>query len=110
MERLIRSFRQQVVDLCAQRAESIFAIAEKKARVLNPDFDQRSLTDDTAIIVLELIEEMVKQAPLLKRSKLRETASELVSDLYNKQYELLEEHKAVDAIEQCYYRLKGSKG
>lgn len=109
LERLLRSFRQQVVDLAPQRAESIFAQAEKKIRVLNPELDIRSLDDTNAITVLDLIEEMVKQAPLLKRSKLRETASDLVSDLYNKHYELLERHKAVDTVEQCYYRLKGSK-
>ncbi len=109
LERLLRSFRQQVVELCPQRAESIFAQAEKKALMLNPDFNVRSLTDETAIIVLDLIEEIVRSAPLLKRLKCRETASELVSDLYNKHYELLEQHKAIDAVEQCYYRLKGSK-
>ena len=110
LERLVRSFRQQVVELCPQRAESIFAQAQKKALMLNPDFNVRSLNDETAIIVLDLIEEMVRNAPLLKRSKCRETASELVSDLYNKHYELLEQHKSIDAVEQCYYRLKGSKG
>ncbi len=109
MERLLRSFRQQVVDLCAQRAESLFAKAEKKVRILTPEFDSRSLDDSNAFLVLDLMEEMVRQSPLLKRSKLREAAAELVSDLYNKQYELLENHNAVDAVEQCYYRLKGSK-
>ena len=109
LERLLRSFRQQVVDLCAQRAESVFANAEKKVRMLTPEFDPRSFDDSNAVLVLDLIEEMVRQSPLLKRSKLREVAAELVSDLYNKQYELLEQNKAVDAVEQCYYRLKGSK-
>jgi hypothetical protein len=110
LERLVRSFRQQVVDLCPQRAESLFAQAEKKALMLNPDFSIRSLNDETARVVLDLIEEIVRIAPLLKRSKLRDIAAELVSDLYNKQYDLLEQHAIIDAVEQCYYRLKGSKG
>ncbi|MBI5472609.1 MAG: hypothetical protein HY961_09715 [Ignavibacteriae bacterium] len=109
LERALRSVKQQIVEASPQRAESIFAQAEKKILMLNPDFNFRTLDDTTAIITLDLIEEMIKQSPLLKRSRLRESATELVSDLYNKQYELLEDHNAVDSVEQCYYRLKGSK-
>ena len=109
LERVFRSVKQQIVEASPQRAESIFAQAEKKILMLNPDFDVRALDNATAIVTLDLIEEIIKQSPLLKRSRLRESAAELVSDLYNKQYELLEDHNAVDAVEQCYYRLKGSK-
>jgi hypothetical protein len=61
---------------------------------------------NTAPLVLDLIESVIQEASLLKRAKLRAAALALIADLYNKQYELLERHKAIDKVEQVYYRMK----
>lgn len=105
-ERLFRSFRQQIFDCYGDRSEAVIAEAERKVRFLTPEFDLRSLTDETAIVVLDLVEAIANDAPFFKRSKLREAALTLVADLYNKQYELLEQHRAIERVEQFYYRLK----
>ena len=105
-ERLLRSFRQQVFEYFGDRCEDVIARAEKKVRFLTPEFNCHALTDDTASSTLEVVEEIIKEAPFMKRSKLRQAAITLISDLYNKQYNLLEQHNAIDRVEQVYYRLK----
>jgi tRNA G10 N-methylase Trm11 len=57
--------------------------------------------------VLDLIESVVKDVPLLKRSKVKSAALELVAELYNKHHDLLESAGCVDRVEQSYYQLKG---
>lgn len=105
-ERLFRSFRQQIFDCYGDRSEAVIAEAERKVRFLTPEFDLRSLTEETAIVTLDLVEAIANNAPFFKRSKLRDAALTLVADLYNKQYELLEQHRAIEKVEQFYYRLK----
>ncbi len=105
-ERLFRSFRQQVFEHFGQKCEDVIAQAEKKVRFLSPEFDCHALTDETASSILEVVEEIVKEASFIKRSKLRQAAITLISDLYNKQYNLLEQHRAIDRVEEIYYRLK----
>lgn len=105
-ERLFRSFRQQIFDCYGDRSEAVIAEAERKVRFLTPEFDLRSLSNDTAIVTLDLVETITNDAPFFKKSKLREAALTLVADLYNKQYELLERHRAIEKVEQFYYRLK----
>ena len=105
-ERLFRSFRQQVFDSFGDKCEEIITHAEQKVRFLSPEFDCHELKDDTVLSMLDLIETVIQEASLFKRSKLRQAAITLISDLYNKQYELLEQHRAIDKVEQTYYRLK----
>lgn len=105
-ERLFRSFRQQIFDCYGDKYEAVIADAERKVRFLTPEFDLRSLSNDTAIVTLDLVETITNDAPFFKKSKLREAALTLVADLYNKQYELLERHRAIEKVEQFYYRLK----
>jgi len=105
-ERLFRSFRQQVFEYFGDRCEDVIARAEKKVRFLSPEFDCHALTDDTAPSTLDVVEEIIKESSFMKRSKLRQAAITLISDLYNKQYNLLEQHRAIDRVEQVYYRLK----
>jgi hypothetical protein len=105
-ERLFRSFRQQIFDCYGDRSETVIAEAERKVRFLTPEFDLRSLNDETAIVTLDLVETIANDAPFFKKSKLREAALTLVADLYNKQYELLEQHRVIEKVEQFYYRLK----
>ena len=105
-ERLFRSFRQQIFDCYGDRCEAVIAEAERKVRFLTPEFDLHSLNNETAIVMLDLVETIANDAPFFKKSKLREAALTLVADLYNKQYELLERHRAIEKVEQFYYRLK----
>ena len=106
MERVFRSFRQQVLDSFGDKCDAVIADAERKVQFLVPDFDRHSLNENNAVITLDLIEKIAAEAPFLKRSRLRQAALTLVADLYNKQYDLLEQHRVIDKVEQCYYRLK----
>ena len=106
MERLFRSFRQQLFDSFGEKTEEVIADAERKVRFLTPEFDLHSLNENTAIHVLDLIETIAGGASFMKRSRLRQAALTLVADLYNKQYELFEQHRVIDKVEQFYYRLK----
>jgi hypothetical protein len=105
-ERMFRSFRQQMFDCYGDRSEAVIAEAERKVRFLTPEFDLRFLNNETAIVMLDLVETIVDDAPFFKRSRLRDAALTLVADLYNKHYELLENHRAIERVEQCYFRLK----
>jgi hypothetical protein len=106
LERLFRSFRQQVFDSFGEKSEVVIAAAERKIRFLAPEFDLHSLNENTAIHVLDLIETIAGGASFMKRSRLRQAALTLVADIYNKQYELFEQHRVIDKVEQFYYRLK----
>jgi hypothetical protein len=88
------------------RADEAIASAKRKIQAQSPDFRLESLSDETAASVIDLIELISVDAPFLKRSRLRQAALTLVADLYNKQYDLLEKHHAIEKVEQCYYRLK----
>jgi hypothetical protein len=105
-ERLFRSFRQQVFECYGDKCEAVIADAERKVRFLTPEFDLHPLNNETAVVVLDLVETIANDAPFFKKSKLREAALTLVADLYNKQYELLERQHAIEKVEQFYYRLK----
>lgn len=105
-ERLFRSFRQQLLDSFGDKCDAVIADAVGKVHLLTPDFDLQRLDERTAVMTLDIIEYIAANAPFLKRSRLRQAALTLVADLYNKQYELLEEHRVIDKVEQCYYRLK----
>ena len=104
--RLLRSFRQQAFECLGTKSERAIVEAERRVQSCNSDFALDSLNATTAPLVLDLIESVIKAAPMLKRAKLRAAALALIADLYNKQYELLERHKAIDRVEQVYYRMK----
>ena len=105
-DRLFRSFRQQVFDVFGDKSESVIADAVRRGRFLTPEFDLQNLSDETAIIILDIIEHIANEAPFLKRPRLRQAALTLVADLYNKQYEILENNRVIDKVEQFYYKLK----
>ena len=105
-ERLFRSFRQQAYEVFGHKCDAVIAEAERKTRFLNPDFDLQALNETTATLVLDIIEIAAVAASFMKRSRLRQAALTLVADLYNKQYELLEKNRAIDKVEQFYYKLK----
>jgi hypothetical protein len=106
MERIFRSFHQQLLNSFGDKCDAVISDAVSKVRLLTPDFDLQRLDERTAVMTLDTIEHIAANAPFLKRSRLRQAALTLVADLYNKQYDLLEIHRVIDEVEQCYYRLK----
>jgi hypothetical protein len=105
-ERIFRSFRRVVYECLGEKGETIIAQAESQVRLLHPDFSLSALTEQNAIVILDVIESVIKNVPLLKRSRVRNAVVILVADAYNKQYDLLERTKALDRFEQFYYELK----
>ena len=105
-ERLLRSFRMHMFEHLGKGYGEAIIKAEKNISLLAPEFDPQALTDETAPLIVEVVEEIVRNASFLKRPKLRRAAITLIADLYNKQYQILEENSAIDRIEQVYYRLK----
>ena len=105
-ERIFRSFRRVVYECLGEKSETIIAQAESQARLLHPDFSLSALTEANSIVILDVIESVIKNVPLLKRSRVRNAVVILVADAYNKQYDLLEHTKALDRFEQFYYELK----
>lgn len=105
-ERLFRSFRQRAFECFGAKCEFVISQAESRVRFLIPEFDIHNLTDETVTCVLDLLVAVIENASFLKRSRLRQATITLISDLYNKQYLLLEQHQAIDKIEQLYYKLK----
>jgi hypothetical protein len=59
-----------------------------------------------AIRQFDLLDAVISETPVLKRSAVRALALTLVSDLYATQFELLESHGAVPRIEQFYFTHK----
>jgi hypothetical protein len=106
-ERLFRSFRQQSFEVFGPSLNSVIEKGEREVRFVNPDFRLGDLQEATAISTLELVVEIVKSAPILKRSKLRTAALTLVADLYNKNYDILDTHKDLAKVEEFYCKLKG---
>jgi len=105
-ERIFRSFRRVVYECLGEKGETIIAQAESQARLLHQDFSLSALTETNAIVILDVIESVIKNVPLLKRSRVRNAVVILVADAYNKQYDLLERAKVLDRFEQFYYELK----
>jgi hypothetical protein len=104
--RLLRSFRQQAFEHIGTKFEASFVEAERRVKLNNPEFATDSMNTATAPLVLDLIEFVIEETSLFKRAKIRAAALSLMADLYNKQYELLERYKAIDKVEQVYYRMK----
>jgi hypothetical protein len=107
LERILRSFRLQAFEILGRKMERMVKRAEKEMRLLTPEFDTCDLQPSTALVVLDLISSIIRQAPMLKRARLKSIALVLIGDLYDKNLELLEQNSAVAQVEQCYYRLKG---
>jgi hypothetical protein len=105
-ERLFRMFRQKLFDCVGKRSEAMVAEAVENAGLNGEVFDPAELSTHNAHLVLNVIEEVTSEAPFLKRPKLRQAALSLISELYNKHFTLLEEHRTIESVEQVYYRLK----
>lgn len=106
-EEIFHSFVLKLSDICKGKSEQLIARAERKIGTGNAAPVAKQLTPATAASVLDLIESVVKDVPLLKRSKVKSAALELVAELYNKHHDLLESAGCIDRVEQSYYQLKG---
>jgi len=105
-ERLYNAFRMKMFDSMGPRYGRILREAEHEVRFLTPEFDTDSLTDATAPAVLELIEAVIRRSPFFQRPQLRKSACLLVSELYEKHYEILGSAGVLARMEDIYYRLK----
>ena len=105
-EKVLRSFRIRLFEIVGPRAGEIVREGERNVRFLDPDFNLEELSEATAVSVLDVLEEAVRRAPLLKRARLRKLASALVADLYEKHFDVLEKARVLDKVEESYYRLK----
>jgi len=105
-ERIFRSFRRVVYECLGEKGETIISQAESQCRLLHPDFSLSALTEQGAVVILDVIESVIKNVTLLKRSRVRNAVVILIADAYNKQYDLLERAKVLDRFEQFYYELK----
>jgi hypothetical protein len=105
-EKIFRSFRREAFECCGAKLEPLIHAAEHEVRLLNPEFDLNSLSRETAPAVLNLIEVMVREGPILRRSRLKSAALTLLADLYSRQYAILDRNGAVDSVESSYYRLR----
>ena len=105
-ERLYNAFRMKMFDSMGPRYGRLLREAEREVRFLNLEFDTDSLTDATAPTVLDLIEAVIRRAPFFQKAQLRKSACLLISDLYEKHYELLRSAGVLSRLEDIYYRLK----
>ena len=106
-ERMLRSFRQLAFECFGAKLDTVIGRAIKTIRLFNPGFDPSALTPATAPLVINLIDEVVRQASLLKRQKIKNGALTLIADVYEKNFEVLEKNGAIDEVELFYYKLKG---
>ncbi len=102
-QRLLHSFRRESMTILGSRCSSIFDESEKAIRVVSPDFNSRKLCTDTAILVLDLVDAVISSAPVLRRSKIRNIALLLITDLYNKHFDVLEQLGVLGRVEQFYF-------
>ena len=64
-ERIFRSFRRVVYECLGEKGETIIAQAESQARLLHPDFSLSALTEQIAIVILDVIESVIKERSLV---------------------------------------------
>lgn len=106
-QQLATGFRTHIIDMLGRDGQELLARSEQKLRLRQPAFHADRLTEETAASVLALMEEAVAGVSFLKRTKVKKAAAQLLSEIYNKHYAMLEEHRLVDTFEQAYYRLNG---
>lgn len=105
-DRLFKSFRQQAFECYGDKGDSLISRGVKSVQYLYPNFDPGKLNEDTVLAILDVVESVIRSAGLFKRARLRQAAVTLISDLYNKQYDLLEKHNAIDKVEETYLKLR----
>ena len=93
-------------DSVGSRYGRVLREAEHSVRLDDPEFDLDRLTEQTAPLVLNLIEEMIARSPFYQRPSHRKAACQMLADLYEKHYDELRSVEALTRLEDTYYRLK----
>jgi hypothetical protein len=106
LQNLYSSFHRGASRICGDRAMAAIALAIERVRLKEQGFNPETLTQESALLVLDLIECTILNAPFFKRSPLRQSALTQVSEMYARHFDLLEHFQAVEPLEQFYYRLK----
>lgn len=105
-DRLCRCFKKAVIDCLGSKGRYVIARAEEEVRAVAGGFDSGAMDRDNAVRTLDFIRYTIEGAPLLKRGRLREAGGVLISDLYDRYYDLLQRNGALEEVEKIYYDIK----
>jgi len=106
LQQLVDEFRTQSLSILGRKGQVVFESCERQLRKQAPQFSSDEIDDETAILAVDLIDAVVREAPLLKRSKLRGIALSLIADLYNKHFEVLNRRGFIPRVEEVYFTHK----
>lgn len=106
LQQLVDAFRTQTISILGKKGQVVFESCERELRKQAPQFRSDEIDDDTAILAVDLIDAVVREAPLLKRSKLRRITLALIADLYNKHFEVLNRRGLIPRVEEVYFAHK----
>jgi hypothetical protein len=102
LQRLVDAFRKQAMSILGRKGQVVFESCERQLRKQAPQFRSDMIDDETAILAIDLIDAVVREAPLLKRSRLRGITLSLIADLYNKHFEVLNRRGFIPRVEEVY--------
>jgi len=106
LQQLVDEFRKQTMSILGRKGQVVFESCERQLRQQAPQFRSDEIDDETAVLALDLIDAVVREAPLLKRSKLRGIILPLIADLYNKHFEVLNRRGLIPRVEEIYFAHK----
>ncbi len=106
LQQLVDEFRTQTMSILGRKGQVVFESCERQLRKQAPQFRSDEIDHETAILAIDLIDAVVREAPLLKRSKLRGITLTLIADLYNKHFEALNRHGLIPRVEEVYFAHK----
>jgi hypothetical protein len=106
MAEFVKRFKHEVRSNLGNLRDRVLDRGEEEMRNLFRAFDSTRLTIDTAAFALEYVRITAMHAPFFKRSQVKWIAEEAISQLYSKQYDVLEYHGLIERTETIYHRLK----
>ena len=106
LQQLVDDFRRQTMSILGSKGVLVFESCERQLRKQMSQFRSDEIDDETALLAVDLIDAVVRAAPLLKRSKLRGITLTLIADLYNKHFEVLNRHGLIPRVEEVYFTHK----
>jgi len=102
---LLRSFRKAATSILGRPYQELEEKAEREIRLEDPEFRADSLSEQSAVRVLEVILFVVDHAGMLRRAVVRFSAATLVSEFYSASHEKLKALGLLERVEECYKRL-----
>ena len=106
LQQLVDEFRRQTMSILGGKGQFVFESCERQLRNQMPQFRSDEIDDKSAVLVIDLIDAVVRAAPLLKRSKIRSVTLALIADLYNKHFEVLNRRGFIPRVEEVYFTHK----